>query len=372
MTKVRRHDLDALRVIVFGLLILYHVGMYFVPWGWHIKPDTTQSILAWPMLFLNQWRLHILFIISGMGTYFALGYRSRWQFIKERFIRLFVPLAFGILLIVPPQVYIERVSNDGYDESYIHYLLQDAFDGIYPTGNFSWHHLWFLPYLFLFSLIFVSLFIYIKNKPSHWMNRLFSNVLSSSIKIYLLIIPLYLCEVLLEPFFPVTHALVGDWFTIVNFSFYFIYGFMLMLHQDKFWKLIHSLNASFILVGIISFACFYGIRQFEDNIYVHFTEGIIKVFNAWTWILIMFSLAARYLNKSNPLISYSNRAVYPFYILHQTVLIILIYWISPYQFHWGLKFMLLSIGTFIICWVLYDMIIKRWRPLQLVFGLKRS
>ena len=144
MTKVRRHDLDALRVLVFGLLIIYHVGMYFVPWGWHIKPDSTQSLLVWPMLFLNQWRLHILFMISGMGTFFALGYRSSGQFIRERIIRLFIPLLFGMLLIVPPQVYIERVTNDGYTHSFIHFITHDAFNGIYPTGNFSWHHLWFL------------------------------------------------------------------------------------------------------------------------------------------------------------------------------------------------------------------------------------
>ena len=33
----RRHDLDWVRVCAFGLLVLYHVGMYYVTWDWHVK-----------------------------------------------------------------------------------------------------------------------------------------------------------------------------------------------------------------------------------------------------------------------------------------------------------------------------------------------
>jgi hypothetical protein len=108
---MRRHDLDWLRVIVFGLLIFYHVGMFFVPWGFHIKNDIIYSEIRWPMLFVNQWRLPILFVISGMGTYYALSKRSGGQFAKERIQRLLLPLVVGIVLIVPPQVYFERLDR---------------------------------------------------------------------------------------------------------------------------------------------------------------------------------------------------------------------------------------------------------------------
>ncbi|MEL7147300.1 MAG: acyltransferase family protein, partial [Bacteroidota bacterium] len=153
MEKFRRYDLDWLRVIVFGLLIFYHAGMFFVPWGWHIKNNEIYRWLIWPMLFLNQWRLPILFVISGMGTYFALSYRSGWQFAKERWLRLGLPILVGMLFIVPPQVYIERVADGDFTGSYLTYWTTIAFEGAYPTGNISWHHLWFLPYLLIFSLL---------------------------------------------------------------------------------------------------------------------------------------------------------------------------------------------------------------------------
>lgn len=115
---MRRYDLDWLRVIVFGLLIFYHVGMFFVPWGWHIKNNVIYDWLTIPMWFLNQWRLPILFIISGMGTFYALRKRTGKQFAMERIKRLYIPLTFGMLFIIPPQVYIERMVQNQFSGSY--------------------------------------------------------------------------------------------------------------------------------------------------------------------------------------------------------------------------------------------------------------
>ena len=105
---MRRHDLDWLRVLVFALLIFYHVGMFFVPWDFHIKNNSIHNWLTYPMWFLNQWRLPILFVISGMGTYYALQKRTGKEFALERIKKLYIPLTFGMLFIIPPQVYLER------------------------------------------------------------------------------------------------------------------------------------------------------------------------------------------------------------------------------------------------------------------------
>ncbi|MEM6380917.1 MAG: acyltransferase family protein, partial [Bacteroidota bacterium] len=210
--KIRRYDLDWLRVLVFGLLIFYHVGMYFVPWGWHIKNDPEYDWLRWPMVFVNQWRLPILFLISGMGTRFALSWRSGKQYASERMRRLWIPLAFGMLIIVPPQVYIERLVNQDFVGSYWSYYTTIAFQGIYPEGNLSWHHLWFLPYLLIYSLILTPVFLYLRNHPEAGILQWLRRRLQTKFGIYCLVIPLFLAEALLEPFFPVTHALVNDWF----------------------------------------------------------------------------------------------------------------------------------------------------------------
>ncbi len=134
---MRRYDLDWLRVIAFALLIFYHVGMFFVPWSWHIKNNETSEWLTLPMWFLNQWRLPLLFVISGMGTYFSLQKRTGGQFMRERVIRLLIPFVFGMLFIIPPQVYIERLANSQFTGSYFDFWPSEAFIGTYPEGNIS-------------------------------------------------------------------------------------------------------------------------------------------------------------------------------------------------------------------------------------------
>ncbi|WP_274317233.1 hypothetical protein [Xanthomonas campestris] len=70
----RRHDLYWLRVIAFGLLVLYHVGMYYVTWDWHVKSPTTQLMLEPVMLLSSPWRMSLL-LISGVATAFMLHSR---------------------------------------------------------------------------------------------------------------------------------------------------------------------------------------------------------------------------------------------------------------------------------------------------------
>ncbi|MFK2819793.1 acyltransferase family protein [Flavobacteriaceae sp. LMIT009] len=370
---MRRYDLDWLRVIVFALLIFYHVGMFFVPWGWHIKNNVIYEWLRIPMWFLNQWRLPILFIISGMGTYYALNKRSGLQFTIERIKRLLVPLVFGMLIIVPPQVYIERIAKSQFLESYFSFWPSQAFIGVYPEGNLSWHHLWFLPYLLLFSLVLIPLFLFLRNNPNHISIKWLSKQIKSPFKIYLFIIPLYLAEAFLEPFFPTTHALIGDWFTIINYILMFLFGFLLITVKDTFWNTVESYRKRFLVTGILLFtAMVWLVYNVPDSTVRHFTEALIKVANLWSWILVLFGFASKYFNTKSRTLSYCNQAVYPFYILHQTVTIIIAYYLMNLEWSLFVKSSILAIGTFGISWILYEFLIRRVKFLRPLFGLKKK
>ncbi len=372
MEKIRRYDLDWLRVIVFALLIFYHVGMFFVPWGWHIKNDVIYEWLRWPMLFLNQWRLPILFIISGMGTAFALSYRSGSQFIRERSARLGIPLVFGMLVIVPPQVYIERIVDGDFIGGYFEFWPSLALNGIYPEGNFSWHHLWFLPYLLIYSILLTPVFIYFRKHPnSKLLTWLRSNLEKNPFTLYLFVIPLYLYESLLEPFFEITHNLVWDWFNFISSLTLFLYGFILISVKESFWKAIDSIKSKTFKLGLAAFSGLLIIWIFfEDSVVIHFIEAFLKTTNFWTWIITIFAYAAVYLNRPGRLLSYCNRAVYPFYILHQTITIILGYFI--YDLTWGFfpKASVMITGTFLGSWLIYEFVIRRVGFLQPFFGVK--
>ncbi len=369
-TTIRRYDLDWLRVIVFALLIFYHVGMFFVPWGWHLKNNVIYDWLRWPMSFLNQWRLPILFVISGMGTYYALGKRSMGKFMWERFLRLGIPLVVGMILIVPPQVYLERLVDGTFTGSYWKYFTTIAFDGIYPEGNYSWHHLWFLPYLLVFSWILAPLFVYLRKHNTRfidWVKRLIQRTWG----IYIFVIPLYFAESLVEPFFPITHALINDWFNFIFSIILFFYGFVLIATGDVFWQTIAKIKYKALILGIIGFSGQVIIWLFfEDGYVIHFTEALLKVVNLWSWILVLFAYAARYLNKPSKGLAYANRAVYPFYILHQTITVGIAYFLMDLSWGFLPKAIILVAGTFGISWLIYDLIILRIPLLHPLFGLK--
>ncbi|WP_175288773.1 acyltransferase family protein [Flagellimonas eckloniae] len=371
-TKIRRYDLDWLRVIVFGLLIFYHVGMFFVPWGWHVKNNVTYDWLRWPMIFLNQWRLPILFVISGMGTYYALGKRSLWKFNLERYLRLGIPLGVGMLLIVPPQVYFERLANAQFSGSYFEFFTTIAFEGIYPEGNISWHHLWFLPYLFLFSLVLSPILVYLRRNETkfvEWIKR----QIQKPYGLYIFVIPLYVLEACVEPFFDITHALIDDWFNISFSIVLFFFGFLLIATKDTFWECLKSIKTKALFIGIIAFSSQVIIWLFfEDGYIIHFTEAMLKVVNIWSWILVLFAYAAQYLNRPSKTLAYANRAVYPFYILHQTITVGIAYYLIDLD--WGLlpKSVILVVGTFGLSWLIYDLIILRIPFLHPLFGLKRK
>ncbi len=367
---VRRYDLDWLRVLVFALLIFYHVGMFFIHWGWHIKNNVIYEELRWPMAFLNQWRLPILFVIAGMGTYYALGKRSTGKFILERYLRLGIPLAVGMALIVPPQVYIERLADGDFTGSYFDFFPAEAFKGIYPKGNLSWHHLWFLPYLFLYSLILAPLLVYLRRRESKfkdWVRKLISN----SWGLYLFVVPLFVVVFTMQPLFPVTHALVGDWFTITKYIILFFYGFVLVTSGDVFWESVSKIKNKALIIGVIAFTCYVCIQLFmESGTLKHAVRTCCRVVNVWSWILVLFGYAAKYLNRPSRTLAYANRAVYPFYILHQTITVIIGYFLMDLNWSFLSKASILVVGTFGISWLIYDLIILRIKWLHPLFGLK--
>ena len=198
--------------------------MVFVPWGYHIKNNEISQNLTYPMLFVNQWRLPVLFIISGMGTRFALSYRPGSQFIHERFVRLVIPLVFGIFFIISPQIYYERLANGQFSGSFIEFYPH-FFDGIYPSGNFSWNHLWFLPYLFVYSLILAPLFLLIRNNPNLKFLNTIKNTIKKPLGLFVFALPLIFVQYTLAPIFPVTRNLIYDWYAFSNYLILFLFQY---------------------------------------------------------------------------------------------------------------------------------------------------
>ncbi|MCF2489798.1 acyltransferase [Dyadobacter sp. CY347] len=365
----RRYDLDWLRVLAFSILIFFHVGMFFNFWEWHIKNDVITHTIELPMRFPSQWRMSLLFMISGAGMYFALGSRGPKAFLGERFVRIFIPLAFGMFVIVPPQIYFERLTQ-GETYSYAEFY-KTVFEFIsYPTGSFSWHHLWYLAYIFIYSIIGLPLLLFIRRNTqltASWA-RFFGNPFT------LILVPVlwHMIGNVLLGHYPSTHNLTRDWNEHFHDFTLFVTGFVLCT-QTGFWETLkkyRKLNLAIWLVVTTILYAFYWIPRAELEGGEIVFYNTLKTLNAWCILLTIFGYAYVHLQFSNRFLRYANEAVYPFYILHQTVIICLAYPIINSPLPWIVKFIYLSVATFLICFVLYHFLIKQFHVLRIVFGLK--
>ena len=162
--STRLYFIDWIRVLAFGLLILFHCTMPFVTFGWEIKNDEQSLLLSRVIIGLHQWRLPLLFFIAGVGANFSLKKRSSLSFLGERFVRLFIPLLFAMFFTIPMQVYFEWLQEGKYSGSYFEFY-PSVWDMVpYPEGSLTWSHLWFVVYLFVFTVLLWPLFSLFKIK----------------------------------------------------------------------------------------------------------------------------------------------------------------------------------------------------------------
>lgn len=370
----RRYDMDWIRVIVFDVLIFWHVGLFFVeweglvPWDLPLKNNVQVSWLLWPMLFVRQWRLPILFVISGIGTHFLLSSKSGGTFLKQRFIRLFVPLLVGTLIVVPPQVYLERLAHGTIDVSYFDYYPSN-FEGTYPKGNFSWGHLWFLAYLLIMSVMALPLFLFLRNYGAPLFRTFKRMIERLPYALFLFVIPLIIIEITLEKRFPLTMALKDDWYAFNYYYVCFFAGFFLANLGDPLWKAFVKMRYPSLIMGLLaSVLVVYMLAKGQTPLWVQ----VLKPLNVWCWILAIFGFSSRYLNRKSKVLAYRNVAVYPFYILHFTITLFLGYQLKELPLHYVLKMILMIIGTFGFSWLLYEYVIRRIKLLRPLFGLKTS
>ncbi len=317
--RQRRYDLDWLRVIAFTILILFHTGMMFNTRGWHIKNKETSEVFNYVMIFLHQWRMPLLFFISGAAVWFALERYSTRRFLAERNKRLLLPLVFGMFFIIPPQVYFERLFQGRIYGSFADFYETVFQFQSYPQGNFSWHHLWYIPYIFVFSLITLPLFHYLKSDAGKQRLEKMLGVFERGNLILLWFIPIATSEIILRPFWPHdANNLFGDWAQFISTLIIFCYGYFLASHH-AIWATIEKNRFRTLASGLASMSILYVIwySAYEPNKFEHAIYWLLHSFNMWCWILALFGFGKRHLSRNSSILKYANEAVYPFYILHQ-------------------------------------------------------
>jgi fucose 4-O-acetylase-like acetyltransferase len=342
--------------------------MVFNTWGWHVKNDQTYGgFLKWMMAFLHEWRMPLLFLISGAGTYYALGKRSTGQYLGERFRRLMLPFLAGIFILVPVQVYIEKAEQfDSLLAFYPH-----MFEGIYPTGNFSWHHLWFILYLFVISLIVAPMLKFFKSKSYKKLQKQMERFFALPLSLNVFLIPLILSQIILRPYFPEdTHALVNDWAAIAFFILFFLAGFIL-LSSGKISDSIRMQRRFFLAESVLATALLFTLPfQMKNGETGDLLWGLLSIVVAWSCALTAIGYAKKYLNRNHRLRKTANEAIYPFYLLHQPVIIVVASILTRLDLAAGWKALLITGISFGLTVLIYRVLIYPINFMRIIFGMK--
>ena len=334
----RLYYVDWLRVSAFAMLILYHSSVAFFPdMSWLLKSAETSETLSLVMDFPRAWRLALLFFVSGMGTWFAFRSSEGLGFLKERFLRLFVPLIFAMCVIVVPQVWFERRAEDGYDGSLISFWLTRYFsEGKYPDGNFTWAHMWFVGYLIVMSFVCYPVFRLIGHPAMRPLTAWFERVARSDWIYLFFLLPLVL-NLALTPFFPrQTNALYNDGAWFAAWASWFGLGFLVARHHAAVIGAI--VERRFVSAAMsLTLTAYLYVYAWTDagRVFIGDYDQMTPLFKillfalAWSTILACVGFAALHLNRKSATLAWLNRKIFPLYIVHQTIIVAALFYVLP-------------------------------------------
>jgi len=374
----RRHDIDALRVCAFGLLILFHIGMFYSPWGWHVKSAHVAGWLELPMGLSHQFRMQLVFLVSGLALNFLRRRSGDWDLARSRVTRLGLPLLFGMAVIIPPQAYLEALGNGATPPGYLAFLARYFSFQPWPAGAFAgaeigitWNHLWYLPYLLAYTLVAIPLMRFLDG-PGIALRRRFQGLRGLWIVVAPLL-PLMASGLLVFPHFPyMSNAFLNDWYAHSQYFTFFFIGYLIGTDAGL-WHELARLRRRTLALALASFATLTFLSTIlpEDlSAAERFAMLLATYLNRWLWIVAVLGFAHRYLNRPFRWLGYANEAVYPWYILHQTITVVAGYWLSQQALGPLAEPLLITVATIGGCALLHEFVIRRSRVLRPLFGMK--
>ncbi len=371
-TKIvqRRYDLDWLRVFSILTVFVYHSGRFFNSEEWHVKnPSTYFGMDVWETILVN-WMMSLIFLISGASIFYVLSKGGIGRFIKDKVLRLVVPLVtLGIIIFGVVQMYLEALTHGQFSGSFFEFFPQYFQPGLFESWGV---HLWYLKMLFIFCLVFLPLFLWLKRGSGQGALARLGNLLALPGAVYLLALPTILCLILTD-----RESYWGDlgWGggSILTHATFFLSGFLIVSHEglqkniQRFRWLSLALVVT-LLITIFSLYMAYGEPSFGSLLYVSFFT--LWGLWSWSWVLAILGFGMKHLNFNKPFLSHANEAVLPFYILHQPVLLVIGYFVVQWAIPDLAKWMIIFVSSFAIIMILYEFTVRRFNVTRVLFGMK--
>ncbi|MDR9459179.1 MAG: acyltransferase [Dehalococcoidia bacterium] len=371
-SPTRRYDIDWLRLMAVFLLFFFHTARIFDPWeDFYVHNDLSSPLLSYIFIqSLWPWHMSLFFLLAGASTYFALRHRNRGQYVKERFKRLFIPFLVMGLILIPPQSYLGLLSHSAYSESFFTWypnfftLQSEDMDG-YFMGGYTWGHLWFIIHLFIYSLIALPIFLYLKGESGRRLISWLARAFTKPGVIFL---------------FPVLLVLISEFPEIAggNPLFYitfFICGFLLMsdyrfadtIDRQRFVLLILG---PVILAGILVTGSTNNWPVDMPNWADNMVDAYVDAFVPWFVILAVLAYGRRLLQFTNRFLKYFAEGAYPLYILHQTIIVIIGFYVVQWDIAVAAKFTVIVTLSLASTVLIYDLVVRRTAITRFLFGMK--
>jgi peptidoglycan/LPS O-acetylase OafA/YrhL len=374
--SVRLHYLDWLRVLAILGVFLFHAVHPFDFFDWHIKNAELSMTVTVVLGLLFPWGMPFFFLIAGTGSWFALGRRTAGQYAIERTKRLLIPYIVGCILLWPIMLYFEwrylAVTGEWYGSFSQFVLLHRA--GFSPMwfGEVGFH-LWFLGFLFCFSLLGLPVFLWLKREEGQAFLSRLAGVCSRRGGILLFILPLLVVRLGLQPFFPQEH----DWADFFYLMTMFVLGFVLYAHEG-FRRAIRRDWPILLMTAIVSSGAWAYLALSSESLDLEAAPRTLQDFvlwtavsvNSWSWTTFMLFIGMRYLDFSNRWLKYGQEAVLPFFLLHQPVIMAIAFYVVQWDAGIPVKLATVVLGSFTVTLAIYELLIRRIGPLRTLFGMK--
>lgn len=377
MSHERRYDLDWLRIALFLLLILYHIGMYYVPWGWHVK--SAHAPVEWlklPMGMMNPWRIPALFIISGVALRFALDKSvSRSGFLKSRVVRLLLPVLFGMAVVCAPQAYYE-LKEDGIEFTsmlsfYLGYLSPPwASPENWSTITPTWNHLWYVLYVLLLSLLIILVSMLFKGRFESRLERLTNRLCKKPVLFILLpmVVSFFILWIFKESVGAV-QMVWGDWHRLVNSLWLMLFGYAIAKHKAS-WQVLWQTRwittgiaaVLGVVLGMANLDWYWVGSDYDPHFY------ITRSFYSWSFMLALLGFVQKVGRGPDKLRQYLSDAVFPYYVLHQTVIIVLGVWLQQFGFSFNGEIVLLIMATALLTALIHHFIVRNLGRYSILLG----
>jgi glucan biosynthesis protein C len=362
----RRADIDWIRVAAFGLLIVYHVGLVYAPWDWHVHSPHTFEPLRYAALVTNPWRLTLLFLVSGVALRFMSRKYTPGAVLKARLARLVPPFLFGVLVLVPPQAWIEAMDKGSWNQGLVAWWLAE----FSPAGLASGvpvNHLWFVLYIGVYSLIAIALLalpkvLALAEAALEWLLGGWR----------LLVLPiLYLAYARQHLFahWGLSNHLTTDWYNHAMSLGVFGFGFLLAL-RESVWRNFERLRFAFLGVALAALPTLIVLEAATGAVTDDLAKNVTYAVDQWATIGAVLGFASRHIRTADgPLLRYLTDAVFPCYLAHQTILVICAGLLKPTGLPVGVEAPLLITATLGGSLLVYE-VVRRIDLIRPLWGLK--